>query len=59
MLNADFPQSLGCSVVGELETNGALKLFILGLKWEVRKGEERDVRRKKWQVCMCVLLVNG
>lgn len=34
MLDADLPETLGRAVVGQLEANGALKLFIL--------GEDRD-----------------
>lgn len=30
MLYADLPETLGRAVVGQLEANGALKLFILG-----------------------------
>lgn len=35
MFNANLPQSLGSPVVGQLETNGAFKLFIL---WEEQTG---------------------
>lgn len=30
MLYADLPETLGRAVVGQLEANGALKLFVLG-----------------------------
>ena len=30
MLDADLPETLGRAVVGQLEANGALKLFVLG-----------------------------
>lgn len=30
MLYADLPETLGGAVVGQLEANGALKLFVLG-----------------------------
>lgn len=36
VLNADLPQSLRGPVVGQLEANGALELFVLigsGMRW--------------------------
>lgn len=45
MLNADFPQPLGSSVVGELEANCAFKLLILE-----ERNEKRDENRSKQRI---------
>lgn len=46
VLNADLPQSLRGPVVGQLEANGALELFVLigsGTRWG-RKGGRKNKR---------------
>lgn len=35
MFNADLPQALRGTVVGQLEANGALKLLVLGVQGSV------------------------
>lgn len=48
VLDADLPQSLRGPVVGQLEANGALKLFILiggGRRWCRRRREGKKHKR--------------
>lgn len=45
VLNADFPQSLGSSVIGKLKTNCTFKLLILEGR-EKDTGTEREKQRR-------------